>query len=101
MKRYNDLKHCANIFKVLGLLSVVINLLASAVAQDLTFAVVGLISLLWLYAWGAALLTLGDIAYAVRASASLALEQDEARKARASKNGKSLNLKHVKREKSA
>ncbi len=70
----------------------------SALAQDIMFAICGLfVSFVWMEDICKALLALADIAQSVRASAVIAVEQDERlkAKAKAGRNGKSLGLQRV------
>lgn len=101
MNKYTDLKVVAYIFQAMGLVTLVLFLLLLASAPDVRFVILGLISFITWYAIGGALLVLIDIAKSVRASAVVAIEQEDRRKVKAKlgADGKSLGLRRINPEK--
>ena len=81
MTKHTDIKAVAYVFQVLGIITLVIALLYTVATQSIFFMIYGLIGFAWLYAIGGALLVLIDIAKSVRASAVVAIEQEDRREA--------------------
>jgi len=101
MNRYNNLKTVAYALQAIGLATLTIFLLLLASSPDIRFVFIGLVSFIVWYAAGGALLILIDIAVSVRASAVIAMEQEDRRKAKVkpSSNGKPATLRRIDPEK--
>lgn len=99
MSKYTDLNVAANLFKIVGVFIFAISILYAVSTESIFFMIAGLIGFVWWYAIGGALLVLIDIAKSVRASAVVAIEQEERSKAKPSSNGKPLGLQRVNRKK--
>lgn len=100
MNKHTDLKVVAYAFQALGVIALLIALWYTALTQSIFFMIYGLISFIWLYAIGGALLILIDIAKSVRVSAVVAVEQEQNDRRKAKpKADKSLGLKHANPEK--
>ena len=97
MNKYTDLKVVAYAFQGLGVTALILSFIPAVLNDSILIALYGVVSFVWMYATGGALLILIDISKSVRASAVVAIEREDQRKeeVKPGSNGRSLGLKRV------